>query len=83
MKERKREIFSLVCGLLHIVVTVGKDIEKKILLDSGEDGLQVAEFHLRGGVRLWEAPVHVARLGAEIELGGGSLLCKVMTNLPM
>ena len=82
-KGREREIFSLVCGLLHIIVAVGKDIEKKIFLDSGEDGLQVAEFHLRRGMRLREAAVHVARLGAEIELDGGSLLWEVMTNLPM
>ena len=74
MKERKRELISLVRGLLHIIVAVSKDIEKKILLDSREDGLQVAEFHLRRGVRLREAAVHVARLGAEIEFGGWSLL---------
>ena len=74
MKNRYREQFSLVCGLLHIIVAVGKDVEKKILLDGGEDGLQVAEFHLRRGVWFREAAVHVARLGAEIEFGGGSLL---------
>ena len=74
VKARKREIFLLVCSLLHIIVAVGKDVEKEILLDSGEDRLQIAEFHLRRGVRLREAAVHVARLGAEIELGGGSLL---------
>ena len=74
MRKRKRKKLLLVCGLLHIVVAVGKDVEKKILLDSGKDRLQVAEFHLRRGVWLWEAAVHVARLGAEIELGGGSLL---------
>ena len=74
MRERKRELFSLVRGLLHIIVAVGKDVEKKILLNSGEDRLQVAEFHLRRGVWFREAAVHVARLWAEIELGGGSLL---------
>ena len=83
VKERKRELISLVRGLLHIIVAVGKDVEKKILLNSGEDRLQVAEFHLRRGVRLREAAVHVARLRTEIELDGGSLLWEVMANLPM
>ena len=68
--KEKRAIFSLVCGLLHIIVAVGKDVEKKILLDSREDGLQVAEFHLRRGVRLWEAAVHVPCLRAGMEASG-------------
>ena len=69
-KKNKQEMFLLVRCLLHIVVTVGEDIEKEILLHGGEDGLQIAKLHLRRRVRLWEAAVHVPCLRAGMEARG-------------
>ena len=70
IKKHKQEMFLLVSCLLHIVVTVGEDIEKEILLHGGEDRLQIAQFHLRRRMRLWEAAVHVPRLRAGMEACG-------------
>ena len=69
-KKNKQGMFLLVSCLLHIVVTVGEDIEKEILLHGGEDGLQIAKLHLRRRVRLWEAAVHVPCLRAGMEARG-------------
>ena len=69
-KKNKQEMFLLVRCLLHIVVTIGEDIEKEIFFHGGENGLQIAELHLRRRVRLWEAAVHVPCLGAGMEASG-------------
>ena len=69
-KKNKQEMFLLVCSLLHIVVTVGEDIEKEIFFHGGEDGLQIAELHLWRRMLLWEAAIHVPCLGAGMEARG-------------
>ena len=69
-KKNKQEMFLLVRCLLHIVVTIGEDIEKEIFFHGGEDRLQIAQLHLWRRVRLWEAAIHVPCLRAGMEASG-------------
>merc|ERR1740137_9283 len=47
-------LYKLVCSFLHIVLTISKNIQKKILLNSWEHTLQIPEFHFWRRVRLRE-----------------------------